>query len=71
MSDQALLLDQQRDLAPSQLEQDITTHDQRIGSAAQIGQHLGFSGHAPEVQQGMLQEPYEGQGLLKSSPFDD
>ena len=63
MSDQALLLDQQPDLAPSQLEQDITTYDQRIRSPAQIGQHLRSSGHAPEVQQGMLQEPYKGARL--------
>ena len=61
VSDQALLLDQQPGLAPSQLDQDITTYDQWIRSAAQIGQRLGHSGQTPEAQQGMLQEPCEGQ----------
>ena len=70
VSDEALLLDQQPGLAPSQLDQDITTYDQWIRSAAQDGQHLGHSGQAPEAQQGMLQEPCEEQGFPSSSALD-
>lgn len=65
--DEALLLDQQPGLAPSQLDQDITTYDQWVGSAAQDGQHLG---QAPEAQLGMLQEPCKEQGFLSSSALD-